>query len=1417
MACVNRNHPDFATLLDSSGLHPLVLEAEISLWMEKNNNLEEFPTLSQLGLGKDLMYQIPRGNVYIQQAKKIFFDEIYQKDLSEFDVQRLTEKVREISERIGDVPYSVRLSNKGTYYIAGYKNRPVTADNYYSPYAQGIFRQLRSQSQEARIEKLDKKLTSWARRHGISVQAIKEVIKRYPERYEKSAIGVADFSKGLIAIADDSKVDTLAEEVAHFAIEMLAKDPEMQKALEQVVGTTIYGEVKEDYKNIYNTEEDFRKEALGKILASELVNQFKVSESLERQSGFWQRLKNIGTQFVNWVKRNFGKGTAARTDLDNVIIPLAESILKDESLGVYGDIETIKNQERIDSDIKYQIEQAEEKHPEGDPIKESSIKSKEKFLDEVILQLESRLEAFSRAARKPEQIAALKKNITELQEKKANAEYDLGIAKFTQQAEAEVNTVLDAMKNYKDKPMSATNLVLAADFLDMYTRLFNQVTEDLLDNDIPKEEREKIFETTEHVRALIGQGNIINKALLKNISIEVLKKANINYNGEVIDANFNPEEIGEETFEDANIWRLQAGNYKYADSGIIRAAHKIIFNSIQNVNRFTVKEGNDILAAQELFLKKYKIEDVVEKDSKKNLTHYLVREHNYNLYYEELNKTRDKIAKELGFLDPDTKKPDYFLINTSLLNEQDLKKYKSMWSDFFEENQKSTVVTNEQGEKERVNTLADKYLNKDFAKKMQDPVFKNYYEALVTSKKQAVDKLPINYRTDRLVYMIPPMLKSTLDRLTADKQGSIFARIGKLGREALFLEEDETQFGQFNKLGKKVIPIFFTSTLKDTKDLSYDLGRSFTIFAEMAENFQEMNKISGELGAIQKTLAERNYWKDKQRKPGTTSRDYQALEEMVQTNVYGREREEGKKIVVPENGFTKAIGLAGKTFSTTKLSQATSTFIRDNNLAFNLTTSLAGYLKGTGDSIIEDSVGLYTTTESKNWSRGEYMQNMPHVISELGKPKQTNKMHLILQKNGIVKMDTMLKDSTRNRAARKVLNKDIMYSTFATGDYGIKGRITLAVYDNHRLYNGQFLDRETFYKVTASQKNVANDSKHQKSVSKEWAKLREKSLYNAYEVIDGQLQVKKEFKKVVTKELLNSVNGKIEHVATNVDGVMSHTDKGKLARSWAGDFLLMHRGWFVNLIDTRFMKEKVNWLTEKEEIGYYRASTGFLYNSLKEIFTEGNFPMTGSFQSWNNLSDARKRGVVKTALDFLFLSIAAFLAALAQRAADDDEDDFTIQYSAYLLNRLLLEQGAAWSPGELVEIIDEPVVGARFFKEVVAIGDAVSGEEYQRGMYKGKSKAQKYWMRKLPTRNLYELQYPEEKNKFIKTLVGYGIFNQLADKEANSILNWNSVADWILPYKGSSWKSYSEDDKNANIVSSIEYMENDNGDFNEFN
>jgi hypothetical protein len=51
--CVNINHPDFNRLVESSGLHPVILSAKMGVWMEKNNT-DNWPTLEQLDLVKSI-------------------------------------------------------------------------------------------------------------------------------------------------------------------------------------------------------------------------------------------------------------------------------------------------------------------------------------------------------------------------------------------------------------------------------------------------------------------------------------------------------------------------------------------------------------------------------------------------------------------------------------------------------------------------------------------------------------------------------------------------------------------------------------------------------------------------------------------------------------------------------------------------------------------------------------------------------------------------------------------------------------------------------------------------------------------------------------------------------------------------------------------------------------------------------------------------------------------------------------------------------------------------------------------------------------------------------------------------------------------------------------------------------------------
>jgi hypothetical protein len=1372
MHCINISHPDFKALQEDLNINLEVLKAKVSVWMD-SNTAERFPTAEELNKNT-IFYSQQKLNPFQKQAADIYWNHVYNKNLSDLRIEQINKALKEISDFIGDEQWTLQLSKNDKLYIAGYKNRNVLFEDYYSPYANGMFRQMSTKTAEEKNTKLEKALFDWAKIHGISINALEVLIDKYKGRYETGILGVADFANAVIGLAENRKIDTLPEEVAHFAIELMANDPSMIRALETVDTTELYNIVKEEYKDVYTDEIDFRKEAVAKILAQEIISEFKSREDVpQSQRGFWTFLQAAAQKFVNWVRNNFNFNSEVRQDFEALVRPLAVSILNNQYLGEFGATET-----KAAEKLAYQLDPEEE--VEKEEAEEPAIAKKKAFLNEVILQLSDRMSLLKRGAKSQIRINALETEISKLQYQLAKGELDLGIASFIKLAESEIRTIDDSLKNARlSRNINPTTLVLSENFMQMYENIFGNFIEAMYDENIPSEETEELRKMIHNLSVLINDARGINRMLMKKVTRDILEEANTDAYGNVIDPDFDPDIVSQDTHEDVSFWRLQVGNYKYADSKIIKSAHKIIFNSLANVKRFTAQKGNDLVRLQDqMFKSGGKIEDLIEIDKNGKYTHYFVQEYKWSEYYKAMNETKSQIAEALGF-------EDYNQIQKVFLTPDQLKLQKTLWGKFYSQHTAKKKITTDQGLPIDITVPNDSYKDPRFAQAMKNPATKAYYEELIRSKKEAVDKLPVQYRSNRVVYMVPPILKSTLDRLT-NKEQSFLSRVAQLGREALFIDQDETQFGQLNVLNNKMVPIHFTRPLENLTDLSFDVARSVTLFSEMAENFQEMNKIAGPLGSLQYSLAERNYFTDKkgtQRKKGIESKEYETLETLLDTHVFGIERNALASAPIPENKVTKALGIEGKQFSWSKASQRFAGFIRNNNLALNFPTSLSGWLKGSGDSIIEDQIGLYTTNESKNWARVEFSMNLFDVLGQVGKTTQTNKMHLIMQENEVVDINKMLSDTTRNRATRTLLNRDLLYVTFASGDYGLKGRITLSIYDNYRLHNGQFMTRAKFFEKTAAEKKVENNSAHQKEMSAKWKELREQSLYNAYEVVDGKLQIKPEFEKYINNTLLNSVKGKVDHVTTYIDGTLSKTDKGKLARTPVGDFLLMHRGWFIGLVDTRFKRESTNMLTEEQEIGTYRATLGFLYTAFYKTLIKDKAGLSAAFATWNTLSPAKKRGVMKTGLDLLYLNLVAFLAALMNTAADEgDDDDWTLQFTAYQLNRLLLEQGSAWSPKELIQMIDEPVVGARMIKDLLDIKEAFNFDEvYETGMYKDKSHGQRWWMKKLPTRNLYEMQYPELKNRFIKNMVNSDYYEAMSDEQKHSIGKKASFFEDLFP------------------------------------
>jgi hypothetical protein len=1245
----------------------------------------------------------------------------------------------------------------------------TVTNKYYLLIPNTTMAQQSSTMEEANME-LEEKLRSWAKENGISVEALDDAIARFSDRYQTGILGVADFANMLIGLAEGRAIDTLPEEVAHFAIRILKDkgDISVLRALEAVVLTDEYAEVKEEYKDVYTTEDQFREEALGKILAKEIVGQYKNSEI----KGFSLFLKAIKDKFIKWVKGLFTPGSKAVTDIQNVITPLAKSILEGKNF---------EAAEQLADDMFFQLEQETEEEEEPEEVN-VLFEQKKQFLEEAKLQLIERVRSLTNAAKSPAVIEKLKKEIDLLENQITLGELDVAIDSFINLAQSELFQIFDILeKGIVAKSINTQTLTTSEKFVDMYANLFHTFLTKLNEWDIPSEQREELTQSIQKASGIISILQPKIDALAKIEGIKVIKKGNTDAYGEKIDKDFDEQKMYEETVDDVSAYRLQIGNFKNANSKLLRTTLKIIFNAVASVKRFATQTGNDLLKAQDRMLKAGgKIDDLIEYDEKGNKTHYFIREYQWSKYYKELNKTKEAIAEALGF-------DEYNAIKKDFLDEKSLKVYKALWKQFFDTHTVKKKVTTEDI-KGMVATVEitvpnSSYNNPRFEEVMRNEATKAYYTLLINTRIQAVKKLPIKYQTDRIMYMITPIQKSVLDRLT-NTQEPFQKRIGKLVRDSMFLDPDDTQFGQVSVLNNKMVPIFFTKTLDNIDALSYDVAKTTTLFAEMAENFLEKNKISGDLGAVQLALSKRNYIKGKQRKTGIEgANEYKALELLLDTLVFGIERKEVSSQPLPSNKTTEFLGIAGKKFSWTKANQKFTTFIRDNNLALNITTALSGFLKGSGDSIIEDQIGIYTTNESKNWARGEFASNIGHVSSEIGRTVQTNKMHLIFQQNQIVQLDKVLHDSTRNRATRKFINKDIIYAPFETGDYGLKGRITLAIYDNYRLYNNQFITRARFQEKKAKEKGVVNDKAFRKQVAKEWSDLRSKSLYNAYEVVDGKLQVKSEFESHVTDAVLNTVQGKINHVTHEIDGTLSDTDKGALARTMLGDYLLMHRGWFIGMIDSRFKSEGTNPITEEEEIGTYRASADFLWNGLGRAIFKDKIGLQAAFATWHTLSPARKRGVAKTMLDLLYLNIVAMVAAMANIAADDDDDDdWTTQYTAYQLNRLLLEQGAAWSPAELAQMIDEPVVGARMIKDLLDISESWNfSETYQGGMYEGSTHAAKWWFKKVPIRNLYEMQFPQDKNNFIKQMVDSKYYQFMSPEQKYHIGLLGTVRNWLIP------------------------------------
>ena len=143
---------------------------------------------------------------------------------------------------------------------------------------------------------LEKTLVELLKSIGADVQYVDQITDRNGEVV--NAYGKADLVERIVQLTNHRDISTLPEEAAHMITGMLGKShPLMKQMMSQIDQLPIYQDVKAEYADIYNTEEDFRFEAVGKMIAIHLIKGVPIENP------------SIKAKIENWFQRLLRKLT----------------------------------------------------------------------------------------------------------------------------------------------------------------------------------------------------------------------------------------------------------------------------------------------------------------------------------------------------------------------------------------------------------------------------------------------------------------------------------------------------------------------------------------------------------------------------------------------------------------------------------------------------------------------------------------------------------------------------------------------------------------------------------------------------------------------------------------------------------------------------------------------------------------------------------------------------------------------------------------------------------------------------------------------------------------------------------------------------------------------------------------------------
>lgn len=528
-----------------------------------------------------------------------------------------------------------------------------------------------------------------------------------------------------------------------------------------------------------------------------------------------------------------------------------------------------------------------------------------------------------------------------------------------------------------------------------------------------------------------------------------------------------------------------------------------------------------------------------------------------------------------------------------------------------------------------------------------------YHQKLTEQYFKSQEKLPESQRPG---YILPSIEKTDKERLRT--QG-LLKTAKNIATEAIKIKSYDIEYklANLSEEGVKFLPVYYTQNM-EADEVSSDLVRSILMFSSMANRYEAMNNLNGEISLFKTIIGKRQVVE-------TNSKGQPILDsfakklgytEFIRQNgeSYSKKHVDAFIDMVVYGEMQKADEIFG--FSLAKVTNSLTAFSAYTSIAADVLKGVANNLQGNIQVIIEANSGEFFNKKNLAKAKATYMKNAGGFLADFGKSSPQNIISQLTELYDAIQGEFKDKygKNVSGTLANKLFRTDTLFFNQHFGEHEIQVSTMLALMDATTVTDN-------------SGKTMTLLEAHQMYGSK-----------------PGDLEKNTDFTEQRRQDFQNTLHA----LNKRMQGVYNDFDKGTAQKYSLGRLALMYRKHLVPGYMRRFKKLSMDQELGSPTEGFYRTFAKTFLRDLVDYKLQIN-------KAWKTYTPFQKAQIKRTIAEItIILSITAMIMMLTALGDDPDEEavkkSYAYNFMMYELVRMRSETSSYISPNDAYRVVKSP-------------------------------------------------------------------------------------------------------------------------------